>query len=112
MVVMVPSKSGGQYETKNNLSLKPWKEVRPKEKIINCPTNDPIITLLGAILKGGYLEEGADYFSGVCKTCSEVYNKKYCGSYWTDIAGVDYTYIKKKATYGGINEKQSRNSTV
>ena len=85
----MPSKSGGQYETKNNLSLKPWKEVRPKEKIINCPTNDPIIRLLGAILKGGFLEEGADYFSGVCKTCSEVYNKKYCGSYWTDIAGVD-----------------------
>ena len=112
MVVMVPSKSGGQYETKNNLSLKPWKEVRPKEKIINCPTNDPIIKLLGAILRSGFEEEGADYFSGVCKTCSEVYNKKYCGSYWTDIAGVDYSYIKKKATDGGINEKQSRNNPV
>ena len=105
-------KSGGQYAAKNNYSVKPWKKVRPKEKIINCPTNDPIIKLLGAILKGGFLEEGPEYFSGVCKTCSGVYNKKYCGSQWTDIGGVDDSYIKKKATDGSINEKQSRNSPV
>lgn len=103
---------GEKNVARNNLSIKSWKEVRPKEKIINCPTNDPIIDLLGAILQGGFEEEGPDYFSGICKTCSEVYNKKYCGSYWTDIAGVNYTYIKKKAMDGGINKKQSRNSSV
>ena len=108
----INKKNKGRYKSKNNYSLKPWKITRPKEKIINCPTIDPIVTLLGAILKGGFLEEGPDYFSGVCKTCSGVYNKKYCGSYWTDIAGVDYSYIRNKAKDGGINEKQSRNSPV
>ena len=102
----------GQYKAKNKYSLNPWRIARPNEKLISCPTNDPIIKLLGAILRGGFEEEGADYFSGVCKKCSEVYNKKYCGSYWTDIAGVNYAYIKKKAMNGGINEKQSRNSPV
>ena len=102
----------GRYKSKNKYSLKPWKIARPKEKIINCPTIDPIVTLLGAILKGGFLEEGADYFNGICKTHSSLYNEKYCGSYWTDIAGVDYSYIRNKAKNGGINEKQSRNIPV
>ena len=44
--------SGGKYKARNKYSLKPWKDVR-KDKVINCPTNDPIIYLLGAILKGG-----------------------------------------------------------
>ena len=107
-------KSGGQgqYAAKNNYSAKPWEIVNPNKKLINCPTNDPLIKLLGAILKGGYLEEGPDYFSGICKKCSSLYNEKYCGSYWTDIAGVDYSYIRNKAKNGGINEKQSRNSPV
>ena len=97
--------SGGKYLAKNSYSLKPWKDVRPKEKIINCPTNDPIIALVGAILKGGYLEEGQDYFSGICKSCGDQYNRYYCGSYWTDVAGVNYSYIKKKAhEYRGIKK--------
>jgi len=104
--------SRGRYKSKNNYSTDPWKDVRPNEKIINCPTIDPVIKILGAILRGGFEEEGPDYFSGVCKKCSEVYNNKYCGSYWTSLAGVNYTYIKKKAMNGGINEKQSRNSIV
>ena len=104
--------SNKRYKSKNKYSLDPWKVARPNDLLINCPTNDPLIKLLGAILKGGYLEEGSDYFSGVCKKCSSLYNEKYCGSYWTDVAGVDNSYIRKKAQDGGVNEKQSRNSVV
>ena len=88
--------SWNNNQARNPYSILPWKDVR-KDKIINCPTNDPIYKLLGEILKGGLLEEGSDYFSGTCET----HNGKYCGSYWTDIAGVDYTYIRRKAKYGG-----------
>jgi len=95
--------SWNNNKARNPYSLKPCKDVR-KDKVINCPTNDPIINLLGAILKGGYLEEGQDYFSGVCKSCTTDYNNKYCGSYWTDVAGVDYTYIKRKAKDGGVKK--------
>ena len=102
----------GRYKAKNKYSPKPWEIVRPNEKLIDCPTIDPLIKLLGAILRGGFEEEGADYFSGICKTHSSPYNERYCGSYWTDIAGVDYTYIRNKAKDGGINEKQSRNNPV
>ena len=101
-----------KYITKNKHSLKPWKIVRPNDILINCPTEDPILKLVGNILKGGFLEEGADYFSGICKKCSSLYNEKYCGSYWTDISGVDHSYIRKKAQDGGVSEKQSRNSIV
>lgn len=101
--------SWNNNKARNPYSIKPWKDIRPNEKIINCPTNDPIIQLLGAILKGGYLEEGSRYFSGVCKTCSTPYNNKYCGSFWTEIAGVDYTYISRKAKHGGI-KKDSNHS--
>ena len=45
-----------------------------------------------------------------CKTCSTPYNNKYCGSFWTELAGVDYTYINRKADYGGI--KKSNNHTL
>ena len=96
--------SWNNNQARNPYSILPWKEVR-KDKIINCPTSDPILVLVGAILKGGYLEEGSDYFSGVCKTCTTDYNYKYCGSYWTDLAGVNYSYIKRKAReYGGVRK--------
>ena len=29
-------------------SIKTWKQVRPNEKLINCPTDDPLIKLVGA----------------------------------------------------------------
>ena len=93
---MVPK--GEQQLARNSYSTKPWKDVR-KDKIINCPTDDPIFTLLGAILKGGLEEEGAKYFNGSCNIHSDK-GRVYCGSYWTDIAGVDYTYIKRMAKYG------------
>ena len=94
--------SWNNNQARNPYSILPWKDVR-KDKIINCPTNDPIIDLLGAILKGGYLEEGTDYFNGICKSCSDGYNRYYCGSYWTGIAGVEHTYIKRmaKTFHGG-----------
>ena len=101
--------SWNNNKARNPYSIKPWKDVR-KDKVINCPTMDPIMILLGAVLKGGYLEEGPRYFSGVCKTCSTPYNNKYCGSFWTELAGVDYTYINRKADYGGI--KKSNNHTL
>jgi len=92
--------SWNNNKARNPYSLRPWKDVR-KDKVINCPTNDPIIDLLGAILQGGYQQEGANYFSGICKSCSDGYNRYYCGSYWTDVAGVDHTYIRRTAKYGG-----------
>ena len=95
--------SWNNNNSKNPYSIKPWKDVR-KDKVINCPTVDPIIALIGAVLKGGYLEEGPRYFSGACKTCSDSYSNKYCGSYWTDLAGVDNTYIIRKAKREGIKK--------
>ena len=68
---MVPK--GEQQLARNSYSTKPWKDVR-KDKIINCPTDDPIFTLLGAILKGGLEEEGAKYFNGSCNSCYEIQN--------------------------------------
>ena len=101
--------SWNNNKARNPYSIKPWKDVR-KDKVINCPTIDPIMILLGAVLRGGFLEEGPRYFSGTCKSCSDPYNNKYCGSYWTELAGVDYTYIRKKALDGGT--KTTNNHTL
>jgi len=98
--------SWNNNSAKNPYSIKPWKDVR-KENVIRCPTIDPIIALLGAVLRGGFLEEGDTYFDGVCKSCSSPYNNKYCGSFWTGLAGVDHTYIRKKALDGGTNRTNS-----
>ena len=89
--------------------IKTWKEARPNEKLINCPTNDPIIKLVGKIFEVAYEDEGANYFSDTCRT-----HETYCGSFWTDIAGLDTGYIKRKAEevyleYGSKKNRKRKN---
>ena len=85
---------------------KTWKQARPNEKIINCPTDDPILKLVGQILTVAYEDEGRNYFEEECV----VHNNHYCGSYWTDIAGLDIGYMKKKAyqVYSQFGRKKKR----
>ena len=74
-------------------SIKTWKQVRPNEKLIDCPTDDPLMKLVGAILSIAYEDEGINYFSEECRR----HNDYFCGSFWIELAGLDVSYIKKKA---------------
>ena len=93
-----------------NEPIKTWKEARPNEKLINCPTDDPILKLVGAILTVAYEDEGANYFSDTCRR----HDNSYCGSFWTDVAGLDTGYIKRKAEevyleYGSKKNRKRKN---
>lgn len=87
-----PRAKGGRYETTTKYSTKTWKEVRPNEKIINCPTDDPLYKLVGAIMRVGLQSEGASYFNEEC----ERHPKYHCATFWSGISNMDIGYLKRK----------------
>ena len=87
-----PRVKGGRYATTTKYSTKIWKEVRPNEKIINCPTDDPLNKLIGAIIRMGFQSEGSTYFTEEC----ERHPQHSCASFWSGISNIDIDYLKRK----------------
>lgn len=87
-----PRVKGGRYSTTTKYSTNRWKEVRPNEKIINCPTDDPLYKLVGAIIRIGFQSEGASYFTEEC----ERHPQYSCASFWSGISNMDIDYLKRK----------------
>jgi len=76
-------------------SIKTWKQVRPDENLVNCPTDDPIVKLVGAVLSVALEDEGINYFSDECRRHNDD-NVYFCGSFWLTLSGLSVSYIKKK----------------
>ena len=87
-----PRTKGGRYATTTKYSTKIWKNKRPNEKIINCPTDDPLYRLVGAIIRIGFQSEGSAYFAESCKQ----HPKHSCASFWSGITNMDIGYLKRK----------------
>ena len=82
-------------------STKTWAQKNPKKKIINCPVSydkdgnpqSAIHTLLGAIMRSGFTNEGPEYFKQEC-----YYHPGYtCGSFWVEVSGLlERDYVERK----------------
>tara|TARA_R110002072_G_scaffold287540_1_gene453319 strand:+ start:142 stop:459 length:318 start_codon:yes stop_codon:yes gene_type:complete len=81
-------------------SNKTWKQRRPNERLINCPViynadgkpESAVNDLMAAVFNTGLKLEGYKYFAA---TCQEHPGKK-CGSFWTEVTGVNRNYIYRE----------------
>ena len=105
-------KKSSDYKKKIKYSSDiPWKKKRPGEKIINCPViynengepESAVNTLLYAIMKTGYDQEGYKFFSKLCY----LHPDKMCGSFWVEVMGVNMNYLYKEGKLiSKIKEKE------